>query len=367
MSSKGSKIEDGIASGLRVAVFPSSAQSRANPILDLMEEPLKRRGVVFVNPGSDYLSGKWLLRNRKSVDVLHFHWTQYHYLGASRRESWSRMLRFNAKLILARLLGYRVVWTMHNTLPHERPYPEVDWISRLCTAHTAHSVIVHCEEGRRQLWQRFRRRRQVVIAYHGNYVQAYPNTISRLEARRLLGVDLSCLVFLFFGAVRPYKGLEDLIAAFRDLLESHLRLLIVGRPYSEDYGAALVSAVQGDHRIMMMPEFVSDSEVQVYFNAADAVVLPFTHVLTSGSAMLALSFGKPVIAPAIGCLPEIVTRDVGILYDPAQADGLRTALRQCLNLDLEHMGRKAWDKARQYDWDTVADRTLEAYGAASDG
>ena len=72
--------------------------------------------------------------------------------------------------------------------------------------------------------------------------------------------------------------------------------------------------------------FVADEDLQVYFRAADVAVFPYRRTLNSGALMAALTFGTPVIAPAQGCLPEVVSPEFGILYDPDAEDGFAAAL-----------------------------------------
>ena len=97
--------------------------------------------------------------------------------------------------------------------------------------------------------------------------------------------------------------------------------------------------------------------------AADVVTLPFVATLTSGTLMLALSWGRPVIAPALGCLPETVSPEAGILYDPAAPDALFAAMGAIRKWDCEAAGRAALACARRFDWGHIADLTLEAYRA----
>ena len=94
--------------------------------------------------------------------------------------------------------------------------------------------------------------------------------------------------------------------------------------------ADLRTAAAGDPRISMQLRSIPDDEMQLYLRACDAVVLPFRDVLTSGSAILAMSFGRAVIAPRLGCLPETLSDDAAILYDPTAPDALRDALTSAL-------------------------------------
>ena len=84
-------------------------------------------------------------------------------------------------------------------------------------------------------------------------------------------------------------------------------------------------------------------------------------MLTSGSAILAMTFGRPVIAPAIGCLPESLGSEGTILYDPSAPDGLEGALRQALTADLAALGEQAGAHAATLAWGPIATRTAESY------
>ncbi|MBI2952376.1 glycosyltransferase, partial [bacterium] len=107
--------------------------------------------------------------------------------------------------------------------------------------------------------------------------------------------------------------------------------------------------------------FFQNDEFQVYLNAADVVVLPFVDVLTSGSAITAMSFGKPVILPRLGCLPELADDTMGVLYSPEDATGLERALVEVRRRDLKAAGRAAFARARALDWDGIAARVAEVY------
>jgi glycosyltransferase involved in cell wall biosynthesis len=175
------------------------------------------------------------------------------------------------------------------------------------------------------------------------------------------------VVFASVGSIRPNKGLERLIGAFQTVAGANLRLIITGKPWPpEEYVLQLESLASQDPRITYLPQMVPDEDLQNYFSAADAVVLPFERVLTSSSTVLAMSFGKPVIAPALGCLPELVAPGCGLLYEPTTPHALSTALQQCVELDLPAMGKNARHRVEQFTWGDMAQATLRAY-RGSDG
>ena len=105
-----------------------------------------------------------------------------------------------------------------------------------------------------------------------------------------------------------------------------VRLLLAGKPSSQNYLSSLQALAAGDERISLEPRFLQPDEVQIYLNAADACVLPYRQITTSGAALLAFSFGLPVIAPALGAFPNLVAGRRGLLYDPTEPGALSTAL-----------------------------------------
>jgi len=345
-----------------VSSFPSIRND--NPYLNLCQRALEEHGVRFDRSSGDWLEWRWLLDNRHRVNVLHLHWTQYHYVRSNRAASVVAFIKFAVKLLQARVLRYCIVWTMHNVLPHEKSSPSIlDYLGHVLVAQLATSVIVHCDYGQEMLAHHFHRKRKVFVVPHPNYCTVLRSGGSGEEARAKLGLQQASLVFLFFGAIRPYKGVEDLIAAFREIPHADQALVIAGKPSNEDIEVDIISQVAKDARILSDLEYVSARKLAMYLRAASAVVLPFRDVLTSGSAMFALSAGRPVVAPAMGCLPELLSPECGILYDPADSDGLRKALARCRTLDLDAMGRQASRRAQQFTAERVALETLRAYRA----
>jgi len=117
----------------------------------------------------------------------------------------------------------------------------------------------------------------------------------------------------------------------------------------------------GDDRISLDLKFIPDQDVPVYFGAADAVVLPFDSILNSGSVLLGLSFNRVVLAPRLGALPEIQAR-VGRPWLQLYDGGLTT--KMLLDLRAPHAGpasEEAGPDLSAFDWNSIADRTLEFY------
>ena len=204
---------------MRVAAFPRRLAT--NPYCELLYDHVERLGVEVVEGRSGI---RWLFRSRRRVRVLHLHWPERHFRSGSLPSA----IGFALRLLAARLLGYRIVWTVHNAAPHEDASGG-DRLVRAILRRLA-TLVVHCEAARRTLGPAGPRAH---VIPHGSYVGRYPNGIGSRTARERLGVESDACVFLAFGQVRSYKGLDALLQAFSELPASHARLLIATTPLPE--------------------------------------------------------------------------------------------------------------------------------------
>ncbi len=328
-----------------------------NPYLSLLSGALRGLGHEVLT--APVCSPRWLWANRTSIDVLHFHWVQYFYKspGVLSSSLWS--LFFFLRLLLAKMLSYRIVWTVHNIMPHERCPGPSDLIARRSLALFADALVVHCRRAESLVREAFGRRNGICVIPHGHYIGWYSGEPSREEARRCFQISAEEYVYLYFGAIKPYKGLEGLIGAFKQLPSGIL--IIAGRPDDPAIEKALRERIGGHPGIRFLPGFVPDDQVRMFFQCCDAVVLPFSDVLTSGSAVLALSLGRPVIVPDLGCLPELVSAELGLLFNPGGWDSLRKALIEIRSRSY-HAGQTMDHMEQRYGWRGIAGRHLAAYG-----
>lgn len=335
---------------------------KANPYGGLLARAMARLDVNLMPGFAEELTEEWLYANRGQIDVLHLNWPNYMYASSDTAEAVRRASALISHLALARQLGYRVVWTVHNLYPHESAHPELDHLVQVSLCSVATAVIAHCEHARSLVSRLFHRDHNVFVIPHGHFIDPYPNTISRQEARARLEIPQDNFVYLFFGNVRRYKGIENFLSAFASLPGDDLTLLLAAKVYS-DYGFALAEDAQRfDPRIAVRPSrFYANDELQLYFNAADVAVLPFLNVLTSGSTITALGFGKPVVVPAIGCLKELVDDTVGVRYDPQAPNALAEAMRAIRDRDMAALSTAALARARSLAWEDIAVKTLAAY------
>ncbi len=328
-----------------------------NPYQRLMYEAAP--SWVSVAPGT-LRSALKSLEGAGTAVVFHLHWTAP-ILGrdTTAEEAAERMRAFIGELEAFKRGGGRLVWTVHNTLSHECRHPELE--AALCATIAEQADLVHVHGGRvPELVQPHYRLpgERTVVARHGSYIGRYPQTIDRATARRRLGLAEADRVFVHFGQLRGYKGVEDLLDAFAAVRSARpdCHLVIAGKPGAEE--TAVLDRAAAMPGVTIALGEIPDDEVQTYLTAADVVVLPFTRVLTSGSLYLALSFGRPVIAPRLGLVPDVVRDGIeGLLYDPERKDGLQRALERACQLDPDEMaslGIRARERAVACDWTEIA-------------
>ncbi|MDY6805825.1 MAG: glycosyltransferase [Cyanobacteriota bacterium] len=247
--------------------------------------------------------------NHKRI-IFHLHWTSFVLAGAKTQEQANQLRKdFIDQLFWFAQKGGSIVWTVHNTLPHNCQYPKTEIELRTGIVSLASKVHIHSEKSLSEIEEFFTiPREKLQVIHHGNYVDVYPNYISALQAREQFCFSQTDLVFLFLGQIRPYKGLDELIAAFVEVHKSipNSYLLIAGNPVYPLKKGDLTERTKVFSHIKVIEKSIPDDELQWFFNAADAVVLPYRQILTSGSAINALSFNRPVIAPDVGMIQEIV-------------------------------------------------------------
>ena len=178
---------------------------------------------------------------------------------------------------------------------------------------------------------------------------------SREEARRKLG--LSGNVALFFGHIRPFKGLDIALEAWKQI-RTNATLLVAGESWWRTAAPAVQPNVRFDLR------FIPDAEIATYFAAADVVLAPYRSEAQSGVALTAFHFARPVIATSVGGLPDIIDGRNGILVPPENPEALARAVDEFFSRrDRGDMERAAAESARRYSWQeygAIMNRLLSA-------
>jgi glycosyltransferase involved in cell wall biosynthesis len=298
-------------------------------------------------------------------DILHLHWT--HTLIKSRNaiERIIKGIRLISEILFLKIAGVRIIWTVHNMSGHDLEENKIENIIHRFFSKMCDAIIVHCEYAKQAVKLSFKimesEKNKICVIPHGNYIASYKNDICREKARKILGFANDETVFGFFGNIRSYKGVFDLVNAFQKLKEPRIRLLLAGKPGSIDIENELQRITKADNRILLSLGFIPDNRIQIYLNSMDVVVLPFHKVLTSGTALLAMSYGKPVVAPNSGCLKEVLGDTGSFLYESNDTNSLIDAMKKSLREDLFKLGEHNFQLASKADWRFSAKQTAKVY------
>jgi beta-1,4-mannosyltransferase len=193
---------------------------------------------------------------------------------------------------------------------------------------------------------------QVHIVPHRNYLDVYPNQITRQEARAILNIPSDSKVILSLGRIEPYKGLDRLIPAFLKTSNTNDILLIAGSAKSPEVINQL-NILSTKHTrpqsgsVRVVGRFIKDEELQIFHRAADAVALTYSDMpMNPGSLIMAMGFGLPVIAPIKGAILETAGPDALFGYDENIESALTGAISNVLNsniLELTRKGKQAYE------------------------
>jgi glycosyltransferase involved in cell wall biosynthesis len=285
--------------------------------------PRLRRALKLVEHVPDTLR----LRRVATADVLHWQW-----------------LWLEAVSLPLLPPGRPQVLTMHNVIRRGR--------SARALAERMDAVIVHTRHGADLLGAGPR----VHVIPHGAFEH-----LTRLPEERPLPPDLAAVegpVVLCFGVIRPYKGVDVLVEAFRSVAGAEL--WVVGRPLGVPLDALRRAA-----GVRVVPRYVSDVELPAYFRRADLLVLPHRNVDVSGVLFAGLAFGKTMVLSDVGGFRELVEdHGAGRLVPPGDAAALGATIGELLANPAERELLAARARAAAsgpYSWDSIAERTLALY------
>lgn len=337
---------------LRVCCLPLAGGE--NPYQNLMMAGLRGNAALDVRHGAQgklFAAVRTVLRHRP--DVIHYDWIHRYFLRRHRVWTWIHAPIFILELVIVRrIFRCRIVWTMHNLVTHDAGARPIElWVrrrfARLCDWIRVfdEATINRGSELLGVQKSLFR------VVPEGSYIDHYPNVVNYQMARRRLGIGSENFVLLYFGQIRPYKGIENLLDAFESVRESNWTLLVAGFPLDERYAHEIRERSSTISGVKLYMEFIADEDIQIFFNATDVVVLPFKKVENSGTAILAMGFGKPVVAPRLGVLRRRLQQQDQILYEPGRLDEALTVLTTLKEQQLVELGERNRHAVSQHAWE----------------
>jgi D-inositol-3-phosphate glycosyltransferase len=296
----------------------------------------------------------------------------FHVLWNNKFETFDRTLL----MLYYKFLGKRIVFTAHNVNAARRDSKDT-FLNRLTLRiqyQLSDHIFVHTDKMKLELLGEFGvpEPRVTVIPYGIN--NAVPNTdLTPPEAKRRLGFRDGERTILFFGRIRPSKGLEYLIAAFRQISvrRDDYRLIIAGSPDNcQDYWDTILESIREEvrsGRILLKSEFIPDDQTELYFKGADVLVLPYRHIYQSGILFLGHSFGLPVLAADVGSLKDdIVEGKTGFVFRQDDPFDLAMTLERYFASKLfTGLSDQRQDirnyAAERHSWNVVGQVTMNVY------
>ncbi len=280
-------------------------------------------------------------------------------------------------MLYFKLLGKKVFFTAHNVNAGRRDLNDslLNRLSLKIQYRLADHIFVHTEQMKAELCEEFGIQKEEVTVIPFGINNAVPQTeLTPAEAKRRLGIQRAERTVLFFGAIRPYKGLEHLVAAFQRIADKDrgYRLIVVGeaKKGSEQYLRDVQEAIERNssrERVIQKIQFIPDDQTELYFKAADVLVLPYTLIYQSGVLFLAYSFGLPVIATAVGSFrDDIIQGETGYLARSCAVEDLASAIETYFNSELYRSLDRRRARIRDYanarnSWELVVERTCKVY------
>jgi beta-1,4-mannosyltransferase len=296
----------------------------------------------------------------QGYNVIHIHWLIFHI---SHKFPLAKRVSYYYTIFCIwsiKLLGYKLVWTVHETTTHDNWTINDVGISRYLSQYSD-AKIIHSRHTLDQMNELKMSTVNSKVIPIGAY-NIYPNKISREQARKKLNLSKDEFVILFFGIIRTYKGVEDLIDVFKSLDFENTRLVIAGKCREEAIANKINRLIKDNAQIDFYDFFIPDEDVATYFKACDIVCLPFKKITTSSSVLLAMGFKKPVIAPYIEAIREI-PRNTGFFYNPNVNNALKTSIKNAIahKHKLTNMGQTAYNYSQSLSWGKIAQDTYALY------
>ncbi|WP_042691084.1 glycosyltransferase family 4 protein [Thermococcus nautili] len=340
---------------MKVIASPAYSNRLLNPYNYLLYSHVSKFGVEVEDFSvSRILLSRW--------NVWHLHWPEGYLNNPSLLKASLFTEGLLALLRLSRKRGIKIVWTVHNLRSHERYHELLE--NRFWKHFTSlvDGYIVLSETGRRELLKHYPHLENVpgFVIPHGHYRGVYPNEISREDSRRLLGLPSDAVVISFIGQIRAYKNVPRLMDVFMELSDNNVYLVIAGKPRNSEIRSVIEHKARLCQRIRPYLGFIPPEKIQIFLNSADLVVLPYSEIFHSGTALLALSFNRPVLVPNRGAMYELqraVGRKWVMVYEPELTpDTLEHAINWALKTT-----RSREAPLSKFEWENIARETVNAY------
>jgi len=344
---------------IKVLVFPKDV----NPYLELLYSHMDNDVVIeyFQNKRKPKILNMLLTPfeltyfRLKGFRILHFHWP-FPFRFSDRNNVTMALSEFYLNLFLfsLKIIGFKLIWTVHDLLPHEKTFRDDEAISHKLTTIASELIVLNSDTKETLVTSYKISAEKISLIPLGNYIGYYPNSLKKIKR--------TGTYFLFFGQVKPYKGIEELISTFKLLSKSDIDLKILGKCIDKKYFKTLTDLVGNNDKIHIENKFTPNNLIGDVFSLADVLVLPFREITNSSSAILAFSMKTPIIAPLIGMIKDF-PQNTGFYYELNDAKGLQKSIIKVTKSKemLLQMSNNAYSYAETLDQKKIAKETIKVY------
>lgn len=263
-----------------------------------------------------------------------------------------------AVLLVLRLSGFKTIVIIHDVNSFD--IKEMLWVKKLQYNLLSNELVVHNEHCKKVFKEGFQRlKKPLHIIHHGGHLDVI-SPLDKSQAREKLGLTENRNYFLFFGQIKKPKGLDVLLEALP--AQENVCLMIAGKPWRDDFSnyEKIIEDRGIQSNLHLTIRYIKDEEKDLYYSATDFVVLPYREIYQSGVLLMAMSYGKAVIASDIPANREVITEEEnGLLFRNGDSEDLSRVLRKAMHLDPDRLGKNALETIRsKYDWNQIADSYL---------
>jgi beta-1,4-mannosyltransferase len=269
--------------------------------------------------------------------VVHLHWLNQ-VLAKAKTDTDARdaVSRHTDLLDRLKARGARLVWTVHNMLPHDTAFEAQE--VRLRQEVIERVDLVHIMSSRTpemvSPWYTLPADR-IYQCEHPGYHGVYPDWISRRDARRRLRIPDGAVALLLTGAIKPYKGMAEILDAVDQTSRQRpgsVVLIVAGKPDDAAETRDFLARASAHPAVRLLPGQIADADIQILMRACDVVAVPYRRSLNSGVLALALTYGRPVLLPANAGSVPLVDDGAGVIYQPDEPDAAAAAAQAGLRI-----------------------------------
>ncbi|PKB17428.1 glycosyltransferase [Flavobacterium sp. 5] len=335
--------------------------SDGNPYQKELIKELELKGVSVGNAGLGFKDFFKTIDLNKA-DVIHFHWLDTYILGNNSIITFIKIIVFLLRLKLFKK-SKKYIWTAHNLKSHESSHPLLEKFFLKNFVKILDRISVHSLFAKDKLMKEYGANSdKIQIIPHANYINAYPvrDDERKLLLKNKLEIDNGKFTFMFLGNIRPYKGVLEVISAFKELNFNDAQLVICGSVKAKDEQKLIEKKIDKFSNIKLIAEYINDEDISSYLDLADAMLYPYKDILTSGGLLLGMSYKKVCIASNVGSMSEFL--DSKFLFNTYL--DLKETMKEIRGFSEEELklaGELNYSRIKDDTWKKMADLTLNLY------